>query len=89
MLDYSKNLATEETLGLLLQLAKEMRVAEMTHAMFRGDKINLTENRAVLHTALRNRSGRPVVLDGEDVMPHVNRVRPKQKKNNCPAYFFF
>lgn len=80
LLDYSKNLITEETLKLLLDLAKAMKVPEMTEAMFRGDKINLTEHRAVLHTALRNRSNTPVIVDGQDVMPLINKVLDQMGK---------
>ncbi len=74
LLDYSKNRITEETLALLLELARESRVEEWRERMFNGEKINFTENRAVLHTALRNRSNKPVLVDGKDVMPDVNRV---------------
>jgi glucose-6-phosphate isomerase len=74
LLDFSKNRITEETLSLLLNLARESRVEEWRERMFSGEKINFTENRAVLHTALRNRSNRPVLVDGQDVMPEVNRV---------------
>ena len=74
LFDYSKNRVTDETLGLLLTLAEAAKVAEKREAMFEGRRINLTENRAVLHTALRNRSNHPVLLDGKDVMPDVNRV---------------
>lgn len=74
LLDYSKNRITDRTLALLLQLARECNVEGWRDKMFSGAKINNTENRAVLHTALRNRSGRPVLLDGVDVMPEVRRV---------------
>jgi glucose-6-phosphate isomerase len=74
LLDYSKNRIIEETLALLIRLAEEADVAGWRDRMFRGDKINHTENRAVLHVALRNRSNRPVTVDGEDVMPKVNAV---------------
>ena len=77
--DYSKNLIDEKTLNLLLDLAKECCVKEDIEAMFNGDKINRTEDRAVLHTALRNFSGKPVMLDGQDVMVDVNRVLAKMK----------
>jgi glucose-6-phosphate isomerase len=73
-LDYSKNRITTETMRLLFALARERRVEEWRERMFGGEKINFTENRAVLHVALRNRSGRPVRVDGEDVMPHVDAV---------------
>ena len=74
LFDYSKNLITDATLGYLFDLARQAGLAEKIEAMFRGDKINVTENRAVLHTALRNRSNRPVMVDGVDVMPGVNRI---------------
>ncbi len=74
LLDYSKNLITEETLRLLLQLAREAGVEARRDAMLAGEKINLTEQRAVLHTALRNRSDRIIRVDGVDVMPAVRRV---------------
>ncbi len=70
--DFSKNLATEETLGLLLDLARAVDLSGWIRKMFRGDHINNTENRAVLHVALRNRSNRPIMVDGEDVMPAIN-----------------
>ena len=74
LVDYSKNRITDETLRLLLELARQARLPEHIEAMFSGEKINITEQRAVLHTALRNRSNRPVLVDGEDVMPGINRV---------------
>jgi glucose-6-phosphate isomerase len=74
LLDYSKNLITEETISLLLDLAAEAGLKTWIERMFSGEKINLTENRAVLHVALRNRSNRPVYVDGRDVMPAVNAV---------------
>jgi len=74
LVDYSKNILTEETRDLLLDLARERDVKGWTERMFAGEKINNTEGRAVLHTALRNRSNRPVMVDGHDVMPDVNRV---------------
>jgi len=73
-LDYSKNRITSETLSLLLSLARESGLPKRIKAMFGGQKINITENRAVLHTALRNISNTPVKADGEDVMPEVNKV---------------
>jgi len=79
LLDYSKNRITEETLALLLALAKERDVPGWTKKMFTGEKINLTENRAVLHIALRNRSNRPILVDGQDVMPEVNAVLDHMK----------
>ena len=74
LFDYSKNRITDKTLGLLFDLARQAGLQEKIAAMFRGDRINNTEKRAVLHTALRNRSNRPVLVDGVDVMPGVNRV---------------
>jgi glucose-6-phosphate isomerase len=76
-LDYSKNLITDETLKLLLQLADESGLRERIDAMFRGEKINLTENRAVLHVALRAPRGASIVVDGENVMPQVHAVLDK------------
>ncbi len=74
LLDFSKNRIDEQTVALLIQLAKECRVKEATEAMFSGEKINVTEGRPVLHIALRNRSNKPIYVDGKDVMPDVNRV---------------
>src|SRR5512139_3904504 len=74
LLDYSKNRITEETMALLLDLARQANVTGKIKAMFSGDKYNNTEKRAVLHVALRNRSNRPILVDGVDVMPEVNRV---------------
>jgi glucose-6-phosphate isomerase len=74
LLDFSKNRITDETLRLLLDLARLADVAGWRNRMFAGDRINTTEQRAVLHTALRNRSNRPVAVDGQDVMPAVNAV---------------
>src|SRR5207247_4571381 len=73
-LDYSKNRVTDETVTLLCRLAEESGLRERIAAMFRGDKINLTENRAVLHMALRAPRGTSIVLDGEDVVPEVHAV---------------
>jgi glucose-6-phosphate isomerase len=73
-LDYSKNRVTDETLKLLLQLASECGLRERIDAMFRGDRINVTENRSVLHVALRTPKGRPIVVDGKDVVPDVHEV---------------
>ena len=77
LVDFSKNKINQETLKLLRQLAKESALDEAINAMFTGEKINRTENRAVLHTALRNRSNIPVYVDGKDVMPEVNAVLAK------------
>ena len=76
-LDYSKNLATRETLRLLFALCPMANLREEIDAMFSGQRINATENRAVLHTALRNVSNTPVFVDGQDVMPAVNAVLDK------------
>jgi glucose-6-phosphate isomerase len=76
-LDYSKNRVTDETLKLLMQLADESGLRERIDAMFRGDKINITENRAVLHTALRAPKGASIVVDGENVVPQVHAVLDK------------
>jgi len=76
-LDYSKNRVTDETLKLLVQLAEESGLREKIDAMFRGDKINITENRAVLHVALRAPKGTSIVVDGEDVVPPVHAVLDK------------
>lgn len=73
-LDYSKNRITDETLALLFKLAREAGLPERIKQMFHGAKINETENRAALHVALRNRTNAPMEVDGEDVMPKVNRV---------------
>ncbi len=74
LFDFSKNIITGLTLHHLVELAKECGLEEARTAMFAAEKINVTENRAVLHTALRNLSGTPVMLDGKDVMPEVNAV---------------
>ena len=74
LIDYSKNILREETLRLLLDLARECRLPEAIGKMFAGEKINETENRAVLHVALRNRTHDPILLGGRDVMPEVNAV---------------
>ncbi|SDD60750.1 glucose-6-phosphate isomerase [Dyadobacter soli] len=79
LLDYSKNRITSRTRSYLVQLAEEAGLAEAIEAMFTGAKINATEGRAVLHTALRNRSNEPVLVDGQDVMPDVNEVLAKMK----------
>jgi glucose-6-phosphate isomerase len=76
-LDYSKNRITDETLKLLLQLAHESGLRERIDAMFRGEKINITENRAVLHVALRAPRGASIVVDGENVVPQVHAVLDK------------
>lgn len=79
LLDYSKNRITSETMKLLLQLAREVKVKKWIEKMFNGEKINFTENRAVLHVALRNRSKRAIYVDGNDVMPAVRAELAKMK----------
>ena len=75
--DYSKNRVTNQTLKLLLQLADESGLRARIDAMFRGEKINITENRAVLHVALRSPKGASIVVDGKDVVPQVHAVLDK------------
>jgi glucose-6-phosphate isomerase len=77
LVDFSKNRMTRETLNLLLGLVEEIDLKDAIEKMFTADRINETENRAVLHIALRNRSNTPIALDGEDVMPRVNAVLAK------------
>jgi glucose-6-phosphate isomerase len=72
LFDFSKNIITDDTLDLLLKVVDEVHLKEWIEKMFTGDKINITENRAVLHVALRNRSNTPIVVDGKDVMPEVS-----------------
>ena len=74
LFDYSKNIVTRETTKLLISLANEMKLNDAIEKMFSGVKINETENRAVLHVALRNRANRPIFVDGKDVMQEVNAV---------------
>ncbi|MCW2236042.1 glucose-6-phosphate isomerase [Azospirillum canadense] len=80
LFDYSKNRITEETRTLLLDLARQQRVEDWRDRMVSGDKVNITEDRAVLHTALRNRSNTPVLVDGQDVMPEVNGVLHRMER---------
>ena len=80
LLDYSKNRINAKTLGLLLDLAREANLETFRARMFSGERINFTENRAVLHVALRNRSNRPIMVDGRDVMPGVNAVLEKMRR---------
>lgn len=77
LLDYSKNRINKHAFNELIKLAKEANLEEMRNAMFKGDKINFTEGRPVLHIALRNRSNTPIMVEGEDVMPGVNKVLNK------------
>ncbi|NWX53307.1 G6PI isomerase, partial [Steatornis caripensis] len=79
LLDYSKNLVTEEVMKMLMELAKSRGVESARERMFSGEKINFTENRAVLHIALRNRSNVSILVDGKDVVPEVNKVLDKMK----------
>ncbi len=74
LVDYSKNVITKKTMGYLFNLAEEMELKDSIEKMFKGEKINETENRAVLHTALRNTAGKPVFVDGKDVMPGIKKV---------------
>ncbi len=79
LFDYSKNIITEQTIPLLIDLANFAGLKDKTEAMFTGEAINTTEQRAVLHTALRNRSNQPVYVDGQDVMPQINAVLAKMR----------
>ncbi|HYD32901.1 MAG TPA: glucose-6-phosphate isomerase [Azospirillaceae bacterium] len=80
LLDYSKNIVTPETMGLLFDLARQQDVTGWRDRMFAGEAINVTENRAVLHTALRNRSDHPVRLNGHDVMPDIKAVLERMER---------
>jgi glucose-6-phosphate isomerase len=80
LLDYSKHRINDETLPMLFQMAREAQVENWRERMFAGEKINTTEDRAVLHTALRNRSNTPVMVDGHDVMPDINGVLAQMRK---------
>ena len=80
LFDYSKNRITDETMPLLFQMAKEANIEQWREKMFAGEKINITENRAVLHTALRNRSNKPVMVGGKDVMPDINNVLAQMRE---------
>src|SRR5262249_4518659 len=97
-LDYSKNRVDEETLSLLVRLAEQSGLRERIDAMFRGDKINVTEHRAVLHVALRAPRGASIIVDGKNVVPDVhavldkmadfaNRVRDGQWKGQLESAF--
>ncbi|WP_417369169.1 glucose-6-phosphate isomerase [Gelidibacter japonicus] len=79
LFDYSKNIISEKTFVKLLQLADECKVKEAREAMFAGEKINQTEDRAVMHTALRSFSDQPMTIDGEDIMPEIRETREKMK----------
>ncbi|WP_038246904.1 glucose-6-phosphate isomerase [Ghiorsea bivora] len=80
LVDYSKNIMNEETKTKLLDLARERNLESCIERLFSAKKVNITENRLVLHTALRNRSNRPMIVDGEDVMPDINRVLARMRK---------
>ena len=80
LLDFSKNRITDETMRLLLELARQAEVEGWRERMFTGEKINTTEDRAVLHVALRNRSNRPILVDGQDVMPEVSAVLEQMRE---------
>ena len=80
LLDYSKHRISKETISLLIKLAKEADVEGWRNRMFRGEKINSTEHRAVLHTALHNQNTSPIISDGEDVMPKVKNVLKKMRR---------
>ena len=80
LLDYSKQRISEHTMSLLFTLARQSEVESWREKMFSGEKINFTENRAVLHTALRNRGNSPVLVDGKDVMPSINIVLSQMRK---------
>lgn len=79
LLDYSKNRITDKTIKLLIELAEEVDLKGAIHSMFTGEKINLTERRAVLHVALRNSLNAPIYVDNKDVMPNINKVLDKMK----------
>ena len=79
LFDYSKNRITDQTLPLLIELANHAELSVKINSQFSGEKINTTEHRAALHTALRNRSNYPVYVDGQDVMPEINRVLAKMR----------
>ena len=80
LFDYSKNILSKQTIDLLIELAEECQLKEAIEAMFKGERINQTENRAVLHTALRNFSGKPLLFEGEDIMPNIKKVLNQMKE---------
>ena len=80
LFDYSKNIINQKTLQLLLQLAEDCKLKDAIHDMFAGIKINETENRSVLHTALRNFSDTPILVEGKDIMPRVRKVLNQMKE---------
>ncbi|MDX8382382.1 MAG: glucose-6-phosphate isomerase [Ghiorsea sp.] len=79
LVDYSKNLMTQETKEKLLDVAKERNLSSSIERLFKGEQLNTTENRLVLHTALRNRANRPIMVEGKDVMPEINTVLQKMR----------
>src|SRR5690606_19685651 len=79
LFDYSKNRINEETMALLIQLARECKLEEAIHAMFSGELINETEGRAVLHTALRSQNAEPVLVDGKNIKPEIKEVLAQMK----------
>jgi glucose-6-phosphate isomerase len=80
LLDYSKNFITHETVDLLLELAKKVQLEQSINSLFSGEKVNNTEQRAALHTALRNRSNTPIKVDGKNIMPDINKVLVKMQQ---------
>ena len=88
LLDYSKNRVTLETIKLLFGLARDARLEAWRERMFEGEKINFTENRAVLHIALRNRSARPILVDGKDVMPDLRHFNIAENDIVITAFCF-
>ncbi len=80
LLDYSKNIVTDKTIQLLIDLARQSNLQAWISRMFNGERINITENRPVLHIALRNRINRPILVDQKDVMPEVNAVLEQMRK---------
>ena len=86
LVDYSKNLINTEVINELLNLADDVQLKDAIEAMFRGARINKTENRPVLHIALRNRSNTPIQVDGDDVMPSVNKVLEQMKRFSDSLY---
>lgn len=80
LIDYSKNIINEETMEILFKLAKECKLTDAIKSMFNGEKINVTENRAVMHTALRNKSGRSIIIDGKNVAPEIKAVKTRMKR---------
>ena len=84
--DYSKNIINQNTLNLLIQFAEECKLQDAITAQFNGEKINETEHRAVLHTALRNKSNQPIIVDGEDISININKVLQQMKSFCCAIH---